>query len=147
MSGTGSNGRGAESQPPERVRVRIEIPRFGFVKREGTRIEYVSPVPCPFNYGCVPSMPAPDGDPLDVVVPGPRLDEGTTLDLQVHAVVRFVDDGKVDDKLVCGPMPTDEDLRRIGEFFRVYAVARRWMNRARGRFGETRFSTVERVER
>jgi inorganic pyrophosphatase len=133
------------SSLPERVRVCIEVPRGGFVKREGARVEYVSPLPSPFNYGCVPDTPAPDGDPLDAVVLGPRLGLGATVDVPVHAVVRFLDDGAVDDKLVCGGPPSPADLRRVARFFRVYAVARRWMNRARGRWGETRFNGVERV--
>ncbi len=129
---------------PARVTVRIEVPRGGFVKREGARVEYVSPVPCPFNYGCVPDRPAPDGDPLDALVLGPRLAIGAEVDVPVHAVARFLDDGAVDDKLVCGPDPTDAELRAIARFFRVYAIARRWMNRARGHHGDTRFLGVER---
>lgn len=128
---------------PTRVLVRIEVPRFGFVKREGARIEYVSPLPCPFNYGCVPDRPAPDGDPLDALVLGPRLPIGAEVDVPIHAVVRFRDAGVDDDKVVCGRAPTAADLRQIAAFFRIYAVARRWMNRARGLAGETRYVGVE----
>ena len=133
------------SAPPVRVRVRVEVPRFGFLKRDGARVEYVSPVPCPFNYGSVPGTLAPDGDPLDAVVLGPRLPFGAEVDADVYAVVRFLDDGAVDDKLVCGRAPTRAELGGVGAFFRVYAVVRRWMNRAKGRRGETRFGGVERV--
>ncbi|MDP2315144.1 MAG: inorganic diphosphatase [Pseudomonadota bacterium] len=131
---------------PARVRVTIEVPRGSFLKRDGARVEYLSPVPCPFNYGCVPDRPAPDGDPLDALVLGPRLAFGAEVDVPVHAVVRFRDDGAVDDKLVCGPAPTPRALAAIAAFFRVYAVARRWMNRARGRRGDTRFLGVERLD-
>ena len=130
---------------PRRVRVCIEVPRLSFVKRGGTGIEYVSPLPCPFNYGSVPDTLAPDGDALDAIVLGPRLAVGANVDVDVHAVVRFVDDGAVDDKLVCGPAPSAADIRRLTRFFRVYAVARGWMNRARGRAGVTRFDGVERL--
>lgn len=130
---------------PLRVRVRVEVPRFSLLKRGAAGIEYVSPVPCPFNYGSVPDRPAPDGDALDAVVLGPRLRLGEEVDVPVHAVVRFVDAGVEDDKLVCGPSPTDADLARVAAFFRVYAVARLLMNRARGRRGETRYGGLERV--
>lgn len=130
---------------PLRVRVRVEVPRFGLVKRGTEGVEYVSPVPCPFNYGSVPDRPAPDGDALDAVVLGPRLRAGAEVDVPVHAVVRFLDDGAVDDKLVCGRSPTDADLAGVATFFRVYAVVRRLMNRARGRRGETRYGGLERV--
>jgi len=129
--------------PTERVRVRIEVPRGAFVKRDAARIEYISPVPCPFNYGCVPARPAPDGDPLDALVLGPRLAFGAELDVTVRAVVRFLDDGAVDDKLVCGPPPTERELANIARFFRLYALARGWMNRARGRSGATRLLGVD----
>ena len=34
----------------------IEVPRGSFLKRGLTgRIDFVSPLPCPFNYGAVPS--------------------------------------------------------------------------------------------
>ena len=133
------------STNPLRVRVRVEVPRLSFVKRGDRGIEYLSPVPSPFNYGCVPDRPAPDGDALDAVVLGPRLAVGAVVDVPVHAVVRFIDDGALDDKLVCGPVPTPADLRRVAAFFRVYAFARRWMNRVRGRTGDTRYDGLERV--
>ena len=72
----------------ERVLVRIEVPRLGLVKRDAHRIEYISPVPCPFNYGSVPDTLAPDGDPFDAVVLGPRLATGTLVEVPVTGVVR-----------------------------------------------------------
>ena len=128
-----------------RVRVLVEVPRFGFVKREaGEGVEFVSPVPCPFNYGCVPGELAPDGDPPDAIVLGPRLRVGETVEVEVRGVVRFLDAGKVDDKLVCGPRPLrPRDLRTLATFFRLYAVARGLMNQARGIAGETRYGGVE----
>lgn len=135
---------------PARVRVRIEVPRGSFVKRGSDGVEFVSPLPCPFNYGSVPGTRAPDGDPHDALVLGARLALHDEVDAAVHAVVRFRDDGATDDKLVCGPIdhdpPTDAELRAVARFFRGYAVARRWMNRARGRHGDTLFLGVERVQ-
>lgn len=142
MSTTGPTSAGAA---PGQVFVRIEVPRGSFLKREGGRIEYVSPLPCPFNYGCVPDLPAADGDALDALVLGPRLALGAEVEARVYAVVRFLDDGRVDDKLVCGLEPTPVDLRNIARFFKFYAVARRALNRARGRAGDTRFLGVERT--
>ncbi|MDP2307254.1 MAG: inorganic diphosphatase [Pseudomonadota bacterium] len=136
---------GPSAPCPAQVRVRIEVPRGSFVKRGGDGIEFLSPLPCPFNYGSVPDTRAPDGDPLDALVLGARLALHAEVDASVHAVVRFRDDGAIDDKLVCGPAPTDAELRAVARFFRGYAVARRWMNRARGRHGDTRFLGVERL--
>lgn len=42
----------------------VEVPKGSFVKRtpEGA-VDFVAPLPSPFNYGSVPSVPAPDGKP------------------------------------------------------------------------------------
>ena len=129
---------------PSRVRVRVEVPRWSLVKREEGRIEYVSPVPCPFNYGCVPDRPAPDGDALDALVLGARLPLGTEVEVPVQGVVRFRDAGQIDDKLVCGPAPSAAERLLIVAFFQSYAVARRAMNRLRGLPGATRYEGFER---
>jgi inorganic pyrophosphatase len=140
---TATEERSGAARGGERVRVRIEVPRFGFVKREeGLGIEYISPIPCPFNYGCLPDVPAPDGDPQDAIVLGPRLPAGTLVDVGVFGVVHFRDAGAVDDKLICGHAPSPREVRALVAFFRCYAIARRWLNRARGLPGVTRYEGV-----
>lgn len=113
----------------------IEVPKGSFVKREaGLGVEFVSPVPCPFNYGCIPESIAEDGDPVDAVVLGPRLAGGDRVATTAWLRLRFVDDGAVDDKLVCGPRPpTAREQAQVERFFSVYAVARTVLNRVRGR--------------
>ena len=108
---------------PADVEVHIEIPRFGFVKREaGGRVDFVSPIPCPFNYGCVPGDVAPDGDPPDAIVLGRRLPRNTRVRVPVVGVVRFTEGDLQDDKLICSfRPPTAADLRSIGAFFALYA--------------------------
>jgi inorganic pyrophosphatase len=45
------------------------VPRGSFLKRGLTgRIDFVSPLPCPFNYGAVPSHLGLEGDLLDALV-------------------------------------------------------------------------------
>ena len=124
---------------PDEVEVEVEVPRGGFLKWDGPRVEYVSPVPCPFNYGSVPGTLGPDGDPLDVVLLGPRRPRGHRERARVVGVVRFLDAGVPDDKLVCGA----GSLRGVASFFRVYAWARAGLNRLRGLPGRTAFLGVE----
>jgi len=126
---------------PAEVEVEVEVPRWGLVKYEGARIEYLSPVPCPFNYGCIPGTSGPDGDPLDVVLLGPRRPRGHRERARVVAVVRFLDAGVPDDKLVCG----EGSLRGVAAFFTVYARARAGLNRISGLRGRTEFLGIERV--
>jgi inorganic pyrophosphatase len=115
--------------------VLIEVPKGSVVKREaGVGVEFLSPVPCPFNYGCVPGQLAEDGDPADALVLGPRLAAGSTVRTTAWLRVQFVDDGAVDDKLVCGATPpTARERARVERFFSLYAVARTMMNRLQGR--------------
>ena len=43
-------------QEPLQVEVCIEIPRGSFIKRGSSgELDFVSPFPCPFNYGSIPA--------------------------------------------------------------------------------------------
>lgn len=122
------------------IEVLIEVPRGSFVKRDAQgAIEFLSPLPCPFNYGSVPSRPAPDGDALDVVVLGPRLARGARAQTFMRGTVAFLDAGQQDDKLVCGThtLTATERYTVLG-FFHFYALCKRLINRAHGRAGPTR---------
>ena len=122
----------------------IEMPRGTFVKRraDGT-VDFVSPLPCPYNYGCVPGTTGGDGDPLDAIVLGPRLAAGTRVSFPVVAEVDFVDEGRRDMKLVLSAVPLSRAQRRgLAAFFRIYAVGKRGLARLRGRRGETRFRGI-----
>ena len=100
----------------------------------------MSPLPSPFNYGHVPGTLAEDGDALDAVVLGPRLERGTRVPLVVRAKIGFVDGGALDPKWICSDRPlSDADRRRVEGFFRRYAVAKSLLNRFRGKRGETRY--------
>ncbi|MEZ4235120.1 MAG: inorganic diphosphatase [Myxococcota bacterium] len=123
-----------------RVRVRIETPRGSFLKRGSDgAVDFVSPVPCPFDYGSVVGEAGGDGDPLDALVLGTRLAAGDVVEVPVRAVVRFLDAGAVDDKLVCSEAPPSALQRRaVLLFFEAYARIKRAANLARRRPGETR---------
>ena len=123
-----------------RVLVEIEVPRWGVVKRSPHGIDYVSPLPSPFNYGHVPGVMGRDGDPLDAVVLGPRLPRGHRLTAQVHGIILLRDKGRIDDKLVCkvGPL-TRGERRRVERFFRLYTWTKGPMNWLLRRGGGTMF--------
>jgi inorganic pyrophosphatase len=109
-------------QVPE-VDVVIEIPRGSFLKRGSKgHVDFISPLPCPFNYGAVPTLVGLEGDLLDVVVLGKRLHVGTRLRLPAWGAVVQRDRGMVDHKLICSTEPLDEAARRgVLRFFRFYA--------------------------
>jgi inorganic pyrophosphatase len=60
--------REASPEPPE-VEVVIEVPRGSFLKRGSTgHVDFVSPLPCPFDYGSAPVYLGLEGDLLDALV-------------------------------------------------------------------------------
>ena len=127
------------SQPKDHpeVSVVIEIPRGSFLKRGSTgQVDFISPVPCPFNYGSVDSYIGLEGDLLDAVVLGPRLPRGTRVTVRAYGAVGLTDRGMYDDKLICSPSPIGDAQRTfVLAFFRFYAMCKHLLNLTRGRPG------------
>ncbi len=126
----------ASSEPPE-LDVVIEIPKGSFLKR-GSRghIDFISPLPCPFNYGSVPHLLGLEGDLLDAVVLGPRLPRGARLTVPARGAVILIDRGMVDDKLICSDHPLSlRERQKVLRFFRLYAKCKGLLNFFRGRPG------------
>ena len=124
------------SEPPV-VEVIIEVPRGSFLKRGSTgNIDFISPLPCPFNYGSVPSYLGLEGDLLDALVLGPRLPLGTRIRVKVWGAVTLTDRGMTDDKLICSDYSPDAVQRhKILQFFHFYARCKGLLNIWRGRPG------------
>ena len=131
---------------PEQLEVRIEVPRGGSIKRRPDQtIDFISPLPCPFNYGSVLGREAADGDPEDALVLGPAVSFGTVVQPLVWGRVRFLDAGLIDHKWVCGEdAPSDKEWAKIESFFRCYAWAKRFLYGLRRTSGEVRFLGIER---
>lgn len=119
------------------VDVVIEIPRGSFLKRGSTgRVDFISPLPCPFNYGSVPSYVGLEGDLLDAVVLGPRLRLGTRVRVKAWGAVTLTDRGMSDDKLICADHRLDAEQRRsVLRFFHFYAKCKGLLNLLRHRPG------------
>lgn len=118
--------------PPE-VRVVIEVPKGSFLKRGSTgHIDFVSPLPCPFNYGSVPLYLGLEGDLLDAVVLGPRLPLNASLQVKVWGAVVLMDRGMTDDKLVCSAAPISfKERQGVLRFFSFYAKCKWMLNAVR----------------
>ena len=122
---------------PVAVEVVVEIPRGSFLKRGSTgHVDFVSPFPCPFNYGSVPAYVGLEGDLLDAVVLGPRLHAGATITVPAWGAVILCDRGMTDDKLICSRNAIDAlERERVLRFFRFYARCKGLLNWWRGRPG------------
>ena len=119
---------------PDELEVLVDHPRGSFVKRrEDGSIEYISPLPSPFNYGNVPDTLAPDGDREDAIVLGPRVRSGSRVRLPVQARVLFVDAGAQDPKWICGTELGRFDRMLVVAFFQTYAVLKTLLYFLRGR--------------
>ena len=115
----------------------IEVPRGSFVKRgSGGSIDFISPLPCPFNYGAVPTLLGFEGDLLDAVVLGKRLAYGTRIRVRAWGAITLTDRGMADDKLICSHAePTDAECRQVLRFFHFYAKCKGLLNFCRRRPG------------
>lgn len=102
-------------------------------RRSDGSLDFVAPLPCPYNYGSIAGRWSGDGDQLDAVVLGPRLPAGTRLPLVAVGVVGFLDLGVHDPKVICsaGPMSARERTG-LELFFRGYARFKQGLARMRG---------------
>lgn len=107
------------------------------MKRGSTgHVDFVSPLPCPYNYGSVPDYIGMEGDLLDALVLGPRLGVGAVLRVKAWGAVTLTDRGMSDDKLVCSAWPPSAAERRnVLRFFRFYAKCKGLLNVWRRRPG------------
>jgi len=119
------------------VNVIIETPRGSFLKRGSTgKLDFISPLPCPFNYGSIPAYIGSDGDFLDAVVLGPRLPLGASISVYAWGTVGMIDGDIYEDKLICAQKPISvRQQRLILLFFMIYAKAKYLLNLIKGRKG------------
>src|SRR6476660_9750761 len=87
---------------PEGSRLKVEWDR----EHAAFKLDRVEPAifakPC--NYGFIPQTLDEDGDELDTLIICPEpLATGVWLEATVIGVMKFNDDGEVDDKIVCVP--------------------------------------------
>lgn len=108
------------------INVVIEIPTGSNHKIEWDRknacfmLDRVEPIafakPC--NYGFIPQTLDEDGDELDaLVITEQPLTTGIYMTAKVLGVMKFVDDGEVDDKIICVPA----DDRNNGDCYNTLA--------------------------
>ena len=120
------------------LEVIIEVPRGSFLKRGSTgKLDFVSPLPCPFNYGSVPAYIGLDGDFLDAVVLGPHLPLGSKVKVHAFGAITMIDSGLYDDKLICSFLPIPPWKKKMVHlFFIVYAKAKILLNGLKGNKGQ-----------
>ena len=137
---------------PEVVNVIIEIPRgtlrnkYEYDKQLGAivldRVNNVE-MAYPFDYGFVPETLCDDGDPLDaLVIIDESLFPGVVVPVRVIGMVRMVDDGEGDEKLICVADKDDSkkyltEVDQLGDEFKhrvehFYTHLKDWKNGWKG---------------
>lgn len=88
----------------------------------------------PANYGMVPRTLAGDGDPLDVLVLGRQELRGAIVAVKVIGVMRMVDGGDLDDKLVAVVPGTSLDGKSMAdlEAIGVAGILEAWFENYKG---------------
>ena len=78
----------------------------------------------PYSYGTVPQTLAGDGDSLDaIVVTDEPVEPGTILNCKVLGIIRMIDNGEQDDKLLCVPFYVKHgtvNLKKIVRYLKNY---------------------------
>lgn len=94
------------------INVVVEIPKWSTLKIEWNRdlalfeLDRVEPsiFPKPVNYGFIPQTLDEDGDELDaLIMTNEPIPTGVFLKARVLGVLKFEDDGEVDDKIIVVP--------------------------------------------
>ncbi len=108
----------------------------------GDSLRIVSYLPYPANYGMVPRTWLPQGeggddDPLDIILLAPAVDRSTVLPVRLVGVLKMLDDGEQDDKLIAvdpgswfGTVHTLEDLQEL--FPGVIPILTEWFGSYKG---------------
>jgi inorganic pyrophosphatase len=118
----------------------VEIPEGSMLKVEWDRehaafkLDRVEPAifakPC--NYGFIPQTLDEDGDELDTLIfCDEPLPMGVWLEARILGVMKFVDDGEVDDKIVVAPA----DDRNAGDWLKTLDdLGERWKQKVEHHF-------------
>jgi inorganic pyrophosphatase len=84
----------------------------------------------PGSYGMIPSTALPyeiggDGDPLDLLLLGPRVERGRVVVVRPIGILKLLDDGERDDKILAVPRSGPlSDVRDLASLDARYAGAR-----------------------
>jgi len=90
--------------------------------RKNGELRVISYLPYPGNYGMIPRTLLPksaggDGDPLDVILLGSGLERGTVVQVHPIGVLRLLDGGEQDDKIIAvpltGPLSHISDIEQL----------------------------------
>lgn len=111
---------------PSGTNQKWEVKKSGKLKwdKKKGEVRFVDYVAYPGNYGMIPGTKAGDGDPLDVIVIGPARDRGKIVKIRVIGVLKAIDGGERDDKLIAvlDSSELDDRERRLTRLHQVASL-------------------------
>ncbi len=110
--------------------------------RKDGQLRVINYLPYPGNYGMIPRTLLPrdaggDGDPLDVIMLGSSVPRATVIAVKPIAVLRLLDDGEQDDKILAVPLEGSmSDVNSLAELNQRYSgvtqIIELWFTRYKG---------------
>jgi len=129
---TGSNAKWEVTKPDGKL-------RWEFKKGKPRVVKYIG---YPGNYGMVPrtllsKSSGGDGDPLDVIVLSPAVDRGSVVKAKLIGVLRLLDSGERDDKLIAvqegSPLYRANSIKELNDKFPgVTEIVEIWFSNYKG---------------
>ena len=130
--------------------------RWEFKNGEPRIVNYLG---YPGNYGMIPRTLLPkeqggDGDPLDVLVLGPAIPRGSVVKVRLVGVLKLLDEGEQDDKLLAvledTPLAKAKNLSDLAiQFNGVNQIIETWFTnyKGQGKIESLGFADVEEAKR
>ena len=112
--------------------------------------KFINYLGCPFNYGMIPRTLAIDGEPLDVVVLGSAIKQGSVVPVKIIGILKLIDKGIMDNKIIAvADDPIFGKINSINEldykFEGVTKIITTWFTYYKGK-GKTKIINFNEVE-
>jgi len=128
--------------------------KWNFKKGKPRVLKYIG---YPGNYGMVPRTLLPkelggDGDPLDIILLGPPLNRGKVVSAKLIGVLKLLDNGEQDDKLIAvqfnSPLKKADSIEELDERFPgITEILEHWFTNYKGKMTSNGFGNLEEAEK
>ncbi len=102
----------------------------------------------------IPEKLGGDGDPLDIILLGPPLNRGDVVSAKLMGVLKLLDNGEQDDKLIAvqwnSPLKKSNSLKELGEKFPgIKEILEQWFAnyKGNGKMQSNGFGNLEEAEK